>query len=186
MNTEVGTTEAAFLLNISTARLRVLLKQGRVLGARKVKRFWIIPLNGRGMPEIRPGRRGPEGTWNKGKRKGNTFIHILRNTIDYNRDNGTSYPAVAVKLGDKKDYCHALKIDGPCQIIYQPHQPNKSQAGGARLWIEVEPEHSVERIYFSNGDYGPPPEVTEQRQKLKRKRKNQKSSKSKRSRKSKS
>ncbi len=139
------------------------------------------------MPEIIPGSRGPQGTWNKAERTGNKFVHVLRNTIDYNRDNGTSYPAVAVKVGDKKDYCHALKIKGPCQIVYQPHQPNRSQAGGARLWIEVEPQHKVERIYFSRGDYGPPPEVTEQRQKLKRKRKekNQKSSQKKCSRKSK-
>ncbi|MDY7006795.1 MAG: hypothetical protein SWX82_23435 [Cyanobacteriota bacterium] len=74
-------------------------------------------------------------------------------------------------MGGKKDYCHALKINGPCQIVYQPHQPNRNQAGGARLWIEVEPQHRVERIYFSRGDYGPPPEVTEQRQKFKRERK---------------
>ena len=72
-----------------------------------------------------------------------------------------------VKVGDKKDYCHALKINGPCQIVYQPHQPNKSQAGGARLWIEVEPQHIVERQYFSDGDYGPPPEVLQQRSKSK-------------------
>ncbi|MDY7007247.1 MAG: hypothetical protein SWX82_25770 [Cyanobacteriota bacterium] len=71
-------------------------------------------------------------------------------------------------MGDKKDYCHALKINGPCQIVYQPHNPNKSQAGGARLWIEVEPEILVERKYFSNGDYGPPPEVVQQRSKLKK------------------
>ncbi|MDY7007340.1 MAG: DNA-binding protein [Cyanobacteriota bacterium] len=186
MTTEVYTTEAAFLLNISTGRLRILLQQNRVVGAYKVERLWMIPLNNRGVPEITPGRRGPQGTWNKAERTGNTFIHVLRNTIDYNRDYGTSHPAVAVKVGDKKDYCHALKIDGPCQIVYQPHQPNKSQAGGARLWIEVEPQHLVERIYFSRGDYGPPPEVTEQRQKLKRNRKSQKSSKKKRSRKSKS
>ncbi|GGA36433.1 DNA-binding protein [Okeania sp. KiyG1] len=162
------TTEAAFLLNISTGRLRTLLNQSRVRGAKKIKRLWMIPLNKRGMPEITPGRRGPEGTWNKNKRTGNTFIHVLRKTIDYNRDNGTSHPAVAVKVGDKKDYCHALKINGPCQIVYQPHQPNKSQAGGARLWIEVEPQHIVERVYFSDGDYGPPPEVVEQRAKSKK------------------
>ncbi|WP_287519796.1 hypothetical protein [Okeania sp. SIO2C2] len=36
---KVGTTEAAFLLNISTARLRLLLRQGRLKGAKKVKRF---------------------------------------------------------------------------------------------------------------------------------------------------
>jgi hypothetical protein len=75
---------------------------------------------------------------------------------------------VAVKVGDKKDYCHALKIHGSCQIVYQPHQPNRTQAGGARLWIEVEPGNIVERVYFSDGDYGPPPEVTEQRAKLKK------------------
>lgn len=163
----VGTTQAAFLLNISTGRLRTLLNQGRVIGAYKVKRLWMIPLNQRGMPEIIPGCRGPEGTWNKNKRTGNTFIHVLRRTIDYNRDNGTAYPAVAVKVGDKKDYCHALKINGPCQIVYQPHQPNQSQAGGARLWIEVEPQYIVERKYFSDGDYGPPPEVLHQRSKSK-------------------
>ncbi len=162
------TTEAAFLLNISTGRLRTLLNQGRVRDARKVKRGWQIPLNKRGMPEITPGSRGPRGTWNKNRRTGKTFIHVLRKTIDYNRDNETSYPAVAVKVGDKKDYCHALKIHGPCQIVYQPHQPNRSQAGGARLWIEVEPEYIVERKYFSDGDYGPPPEVIQQRVRSKR------------------
>jgi hypothetical protein len=171
----VSTTEAAFLLNISTGRLRALLNQKRVVGAKKVGRLWMMPLNDREMPEIIPGRRGPEGTWNKNNRTGNTFIHVLRKTIDYNRDNETSHPALAVKVGNKKDYCHALKIQGPCQIVYRPHQPNTSQAGGARLWIEVEPQHIVERIYFSDGDYGPPPEVLEQRarfdkknQKLKR------------------
>ncbi|NEN91793.1 MAG: hypothetical protein F6K48_23975 [Okeania sp. SIO3H1] len=164
----VTTTQAAFLLNISTGRLRTLLNQGRVQGAHKIKRLWMIPLNHRGMPEIKSGSRGPEGTWNKLRRKAKTIVHVLRKTIDYNRDNKTSHPVVAVKVGDKKDYCHALKINGPCQIVYQPHQPNKSQAGGARLWIEVEPEVLVERKYFSNGDYGPPPEVVQQRSKLKK------------------
>ena len=177
----VTTTQAAFLLNISTGRLRELLNQGRVRDAEKVGRLWMIPLNSRGMPEIKPGRRGPEGTWNKNRRSGNTFVHVLRKTIDYNRDNGTSYPAVAVKVGDKKDYCHALKIKGPCQIVYQPHDPNRSQAGGARLWIEVEPQHTVERVYFSDGDYGPPPEVIEQRAKVKKKKSKQKNSKQKKS-----
>lgn len=168
------TTQAAFLLNISTGRLRTLLNQDRVKGAHKVKRLWMIPLNDRGMPEIKLGSRGPQPTWNKIKRQAKTIVHVLRKTIDYNRDNGTSYPALAVKVGDKKDYCHALKINGSCQIVYQPHQPNKSQAGGARLWIEVEPEILVERKYFSNGDYGPPPEVVQQRTKTKKKTKKKK------------
>ena len=86
------TTQAAFLLNISTGRLRTLLNQGRIQGAHKVRRLWMIPLNSRGMPEIKRGRRGPEGTWNKLKRKANTVVHVLRKTIDYNRDYGTAYP----------------------------------------------------------------------------------------------
>ncbi|WP_143437978.1 DNA-binding protein [Hydrocoleum sp. CS-953] len=166
----VTTTEAAFLLNISTGRLRLLLNQKRVIGAKKFGRLWKMPLNHRGMPEIIPGRRGPEGSWNKFQREAKTIVHVLRKTIDYNRDNGTAYPAVAVKVGGRKDYCHALKIKGDCQIVYQPHQPNRSQAGGARLWIEVEPENIVERVYFSDGDYGPPPEVVQQRARFKNKK----------------
>lgn len=145
---KVGTTEAAFLLNISAARLRTLLGQGRIKGARKVKRFWMIPLNKRGMPEVSPGRRGPQGTWNKGKRTGNTFIHVLRKEIDHNRDHGTSFPAISVKQGDRNDRCHEAEIIGPCKIVYRPHQPNKSQAGGARLWIEVEPDVQINRKFF--------------------------------------
>ncbi|MDJ0517625.1 MAG: DNA-binding protein [Trichodesmium sp. MO_231.B1] len=175
----ISTTQAAFLLNISTGRLRLLLNTGRVVDAKKVGRFWRIPLNHRGMPEITPGRRGPQGTWNKFERTAKTIVHVLRKTIDYNRDHGTSYPAVAIKVGDKKDYCHALKIQGDCQIVYQPHQPNRSQAGGARLWIEVEPENIVERVYFSDGDYGPPPEVVQQRAKAKKAKSQKRKSKQK-------
>ena len=144
----VGTTEAAFLLNISTARLRLLLRQGRVKDAYKEKRFWMIPLNKRGVPEITPGSRGPEGTWNRGQRTGNTFIHVLRKEIDYNRDHGTSFPAISVKQGDRNDRCHEAEILGNCKIVYRPHKPNKSQAGGARLWIEVAPDVQIVRKFF--------------------------------------
>ncbi len=153
----VGTTEAAFLLNISTARLRLLLKQGRVLGAEKEGRFWTIPLNSRGMPEITSGLRGPQGTWNKGQRTGNTFIHIVRRVIDANRDQGTSDPAISVKQGDRNDRCHEVEIVGPCKIVYRPHKPNRSQAGGARLWIEVEPHVKIIRKIFPDWEPSEPP-----------------------------
>lgn len=155
---EIGTTEAAFLLNISTARLRVLLKQGRVKGAYKVKRLWMIPLNKRGMPEVSSGTRGPEGTWNKAERTGNTFIHVLRREIDHNRDHGTSFPAISVKQGNRNDRCHEAEILGHCKIVYRPQKPNRSQAGGARLWIEVAPEVQIIRKFFLDGDLGRPPE----------------------------
>ncbi|MEQ9485363.1 hypothetical protein [Coleofasciculus sp. F4-SAH-05] len=58
----VGTTEAAQILNISTARLRVLLIQGRVEGAYKTGKMWLIPLFN-GKPLIKPGKRGPQPRW---------------------------------------------------------------------------------------------------------------------------
>ncbi|MCL2927181.1 MAG: hypothetical protein O4806_03500 [Trichodesmium sp. St5_bin8] len=54
------------------------------------------------MQEITDRRRNPQGSWNKAKRTGNTYIHILRRAIEYNRDNGTSLAAIAVKQGNKK------------------------------------------------------------------------------------
>ncbi|MDT9340691.1 hypothetical protein VV11_015140 [Trichodesmium erythraeum 21-75] len=44
---------------------------------KKLADFGIMPLNDRGIPEITPGRHGPEGTWNKNNRTGNTFIKNL-------------------------------------------------------------------------------------------------------------
>ena len=52
----VGTSEAAKILNISSNRLRVLLVEGRVEGAYKTGKLWLIPLfNGR--PIIERGNR---------------------------------------------------------------------------------------------------------------------------------
>ena len=47
----IGTTQAAELLNISTSRVRKLIAEGRVKGARKLGNIWIIPLF-EGMPII--------------------------------------------------------------------------------------------------------------------------------------
>ena len=40
----IGTADAAKILNISTARLRVLLIAGRVQGAYKTGKMWLMPL----------------------------------------------------------------------------------------------------------------------------------------------
>ena len=40
----VGTTEAANILKISTGRLRILLLEGRVEGAYKSGKMWLMPL----------------------------------------------------------------------------------------------------------------------------------------------
>ncbi len=70
----VSTTQAAELLNISTARMRYLLAQGRVQGAYKVGRAWIIPLF-KGKPIISRGRRGPKPKWGK-LVPAKTIIHL--------------------------------------------------------------------------------------------------------------
>ncbi len=58
----VGTTEAAQILKISTARLRTLLMSGRVEGAYKTGKIWLMPLVN-GKPIIRRGTRGPAPRW---------------------------------------------------------------------------------------------------------------------------
>ncbi|MGD1919028.1 MAG: DNA-binding protein, partial [Pleurocapsa sp.] len=45
----VGTNEAASILEISSSRMRQLLQKGRVRGAYKTGKFWLIPLYD-GMP----------------------------------------------------------------------------------------------------------------------------------------
>lgn len=145
----VGTTQAAFLLNISTARVRLLLKEGRIKGARKNGRSWLIPLNSQGIPEVTPGRRGPDGTWNRGQRISKTLIHVLPAVVNANHKNGTSLPAVSISQGDRNDLCHEAEILGPCKIVYQPHNLSRSQTGGTSLWIEIDPEVQIIHKVFS-------------------------------------
>ena len=56
----VGTSEAAKILDISTPRLRVLLIQGRVEGAYKTGKIWLIPLF-KGKPIIQRAVRPRSG-----------------------------------------------------------------------------------------------------------------------------
>ncbi len=64
----VGTTEAAKILKISTARLRALLIAGRVEGAYKSGKMWLIPLV-KGKPIITRGTRGPVPRWHNPKKQ---------------------------------------------------------------------------------------------------------------------
>lgn len=63
----VSTSQAAEILNISTSRMRYLITQGRVKGAYKVGRTWIIPLF-EGNPIISRG-------W---KLFANTYPHLVK------------------------------------------------------------------------------------------------------------
>ena len=95
----IGTAEAAALLSISAQRVRLLLKQGRIQGARKIARIWVIPLY-KGMPRVAKGKRGPQPHWQSSRHCGNNTVHINRQSIGYNQKHGTTEkPVVSVKRG---------------------------------------------------------------------------------------
>jgi len=131
----VGTTEAANALGVKTQRVRLLLKQGRIQGARKVGKVWIIPLY-KGMPRISKGKRGPKPRWQPRQHCANNTVHINRQSIGYNQKHGTTEkPVVSVKRG-----IHNLakgseaEIHGPCRVVYRPNKPHDC---GATVWIET-------------------------------------------------
>ncbi len=130
----VGTTEAAEILNISTSRMRYLISQGRVKGAYKAGKGWIIPLFNR-MPIISRGKRGPKATWRK-RIPAKTKIHVNRNNIrdNINKKPEDFIPVLSVKHTDRNVYGYSLKINGPCEIVYRPQEPLDC---GAALWIET-------------------------------------------------
>ena len=139
MDKIVGTTEAAFLLNISVSRVRVLLQEDRIKGATKEGRFWKIPLF-KGMPKVEPRGNGLKGTWRKRRTQKPTIIHVHKPRIDSNRKNKTNDPVITVRQGSRKTYCHMAEIKGECKIVYQP---NNALPCGAVVWIEVTPETLV-------------------------------------------
>ncbi len=129
----VGTTEAANLLGVSTARVRQLLNEGRIQGAYKIGKCWAIPLFN-GMPAIARGRRGPKPRWRSRKHLPVTLIHVNRNAISHNRKKGDRAPVISVKRGKSNVYGHQVNIHGPCRIVYRPERPKSC---GATVWIET-------------------------------------------------
>ena len=146
----VHTAEAAKLLNISRRRLLDLLQKGRVIGAYKCGRCWIIPLNG-GLPQIIAGKRGRKGQWRTEKPiSKRTIVHINKNHIQQNTGKTavTRKPVIVVKtykaskLSNKNNsskaiasmYASRLEIPYPCKVVYEPDNPLNC---GAKVWIEV-------------------------------------------------
>jgi hypothetical protein len=142
----VGTTRAAYLLDICCQRLRQLLKEGRIEGAVKIGRFWQIPLFN-GMPRIQEGTRGPEGTWKERMQQAMTRIHINKHILDSNRTNNEQEPIIAVRRGSSPpDYYHQVHISGESNVVYNPDKPLNC---GAVLWIEVNPEIEIVGTRFA-------------------------------------
>ena len=142
----VGTTQAARLLSICTQRVRHLLKEGRIVGAQKVGKFWQIPLFN-GIPKVTEGTRGPKGTWRKRTSKSPTRITVNQHLIKSNKKNKKNEPVVRIQQGDRVNYCHDIEITGKCRIVYSP---NKPLSCGARVWIEVESAVIVKPFIYSD------------------------------------
>jgi hypothetical protein len=136
---KIGTTEAAFLLGICHQRVRQLLTTGRIKGAKKIGRFWLIPLY-KGMPKIIPGSRGPQGTWKKIFQRTASYIHVNQQKLKKNRKDKTKEPVITVKQGLKNTYCHEVEIAGPSKLIYRP---DEQKSCGASLWLEIEPHIEI-------------------------------------------
>ena len=146
MNKCVCTTEAASLLGISSRRLRQLLQDGRVRGAYKSGKFWIIPLFNH-LPQINKGSRGPKGKWRKSRPPALAKINVNRNRIGSNNTKRPEerQPVISVKRSGNNLYGNQVEILGPCRIVYQPDNPLDC---GARLWIET-----FSDIHFIGGSF---------------------------------
>jgi hypothetical protein len=162
----VGTTEAAKILNISTARLRVLLMAGRVQGAYKTGKMWLMPLFN-GKPIIKRGTRGPAPRWRNPRKPGKTIIHVNSHRIRQNQKQNLTQPVITVKkpcnslrqshsfsetapttpvVGSPTNvlnlYGHEVEILGGCRVVYRPN----GSKYGAKVWIET--LHDVNVISF--------------------------------------
>jgi Pyruvate/2-oxoacid:ferredoxin oxidoreductase delta subunit len=143
----IGTTEAAFLLGVCTQRLRQLLACGRIKGAKKVGRFWQIPLY-RGMPKVIPGSRGPTGKWRKELQRTCTYIHVNQQALRKNKKYQTKEPVILVKQGIKTTYCHEVEIAGASRLVYRSDAP---KCTGASICLEVDPKVAiVTKIFGQN------------------------------------
>ncbi len=142
----VGTTEAAKIVKISTSRMRYLVAQGRVKGAYKVGKVWIIPLFD-GMPIISRGSRGPKAKWCR-RIPAKTTINVNKAEVKQNRQRENPKPVITVKRHDSNTYGFSAKVNGPCEIVYRPEKP--LSCGGV-VWIETYATVEVKRKKSKEG-----------------------------------
>ena len=153
----VGTTEAAKILNISTGRLRILLIEGRVEGAYKSGKMWLMPLFN-GKPIIQRRKRGPAPRWRNPRKPATTMVHVNTHKIKENQKHNLKQPVITVKKQSNRGeptlffsdathpmskvepttgcinlYGHEVEILGGCRVVYRPD----SSKHGAKVWIET-------------------------------------------------
>ena len=140
----VGTEEAAKLLRICIQRVRQLIYEGRIKGAKKVGRFWKIPLYGK-KPKVKKGSRGPKGNWTSRTRT-ETIIHVNQPRIRSNRKYGKNQPVIRVQRGSKVRHYHEVEVEGRCFVVSQ----KKPLSCGASVYLKVEPYVKVTNCSSSN------------------------------------
>jgi len=140
----VGTKEAAKLLRICEQRVRQLIYDGRIKGAKKVGRVWEIPLYGK-KPKVINGKRGPKGNWTS-RRRAATIIHVHQQRIRDNRRDGTNLPVIRVQEGSKTTFYHEIEIAPGCKVVYRKKPLNC----GARVWLEVDSYIKIRSCSTSN------------------------------------
>lgn len=144
---KVGTVEAARLLKLCSQRVRSLLGEGRIIGAKKEGRFWQIPLFN-GMPKItEDGTRGPKGTWRKRATEVATKVCVNSHKIKSNKKDKKNEPVLRVQQGSQVTYCHEFEIIGNCRVIYRPNNP---LGCGAQVWVEADPDAKVLPFIFAD------------------------------------
>ena len=52
-----------------------------------------------------------------------TRIHVNQHVIRRNGKTGERSPVLTVKRGRTNTYCHSVRIDGPCVVVYSPDKP---------------------------------------------------------------
>ena len=124
----VGTTEAAKRLGISGSRLRVLLKEGRVEGAYKAGKIWMIPLYN-DVPVITKCQRGPKPKWKKKQVPAKNIIHVNRHIITKNHNLMEENPELVKNQADLAKLAHVLSAKNYC--------PDEPKCFGATVWIET-------------------------------------------------
>jgi Helix-turn-helix domain len=128
-------TQVAEKLGISGTRVRTLIKQGRIIGAFKIGKIWVIPLKD-GMPQATKAKKGPKLTWDFRARDGVSRIHVNQHVIRANNETGERNPVITVKRHDSNTYCHEAVINGPCRVIYEPEK-GLPGCKSAKVWIET-------------------------------------------------
>ena len=68
------------------------------------------------------------------------YVSVNRQVIARNARNGGKEPAISVRIGKSGSpkYVKKLKINGPCELVYDPEKPILKC--GARLVIVTKPE----------------------------------------------